>query len=193
MPTHHDAFNRVQLALLTPCVLESGTTIKLSRTYKGCWNDVDGSSAENRKFHPICGQVKQQTVLWYDSTAVRVYFGWRDRDELLQGSRGCEQAAPRSAIVSVQQDVALDDLSIITLPHISLCGGGGPRYPSLLQGNFSSIGMGLLRYVRYHPQSSSCLFTLRSGFHDRDQLPISNLFIPVDYIQAHPPPLVPPL
>ena len=27
---------------LTPCVLESGTTKKLSRTYKGCWNDVDG-------------------------------------------------------------------------------------------------------------------------------------------------------
>ena len=65
-----------------------------------------------------------------------------------QGSRGCEQAAPLST--SVQQDVASDYLSVITLPHISLRGGGGPRYPSLLQGKFSSEGMGLLRYARYH-------------------------------------------
>ena len=65
-----------------------------------------------------------------------------------KGSRGWEQAALLST--SVQQDVALDDLSVITLPHISLCGGGGPRYPSLLQGRFSSEGMGLLRYVPYH-------------------------------------------
>ena len=67
-----------------------------------------------------------------------------------EGSTGCEQAAARSTVVSVQQDVALGDLSVITLPHISLCGGGGPRYPSLLKGKFSSEGMGLLRYVRYH-------------------------------------------
>ena len=62
-----------------------------------------------------------------------------------KGSIGCEQAAPRSTIVSVQQDVALDDLSVITLPHISLFGEGGPRYPSLLQGKVSSGGMGLPR------------------------------------------------
>ena len=66
-----------------------------------------------------------------------------------KGSRGCEQAAPLST--SVQQDVALDYLSVITLPHISLCGGGGPRHPSLLQGKFCSEGMGLLGYVRHHP------------------------------------------
>ena len=66
-----------------------------------------------------------------------------------KGSRGWEQAAPLST--SVQQDVALDYLSVITLPHISLCGGGGPRHPSLLQGKFCSEGMGLLGYVRHHP------------------------------------------
>ena len=66
-----------------------------------------------------------------------------------EGSTGCEQAELRSTVVRVQRDVALDDLSIITLPLISLCGGGGPRYPSLLQGKFSSEGMGLLRHVRF--------------------------------------------
>ena len=65
-------------------------------------------------------------------------------------STGCEQAPPRSTVVSVQQHMALHDTAVITLPHISLCGRGGPRSPSLLQGKFSSKGMGLWRYVQYH-------------------------------------------
>ena len=60
-------------------------------------------------------------------------------------STGCEQEQPRSTAVSLQQHMALDDTAVITLPHISLCGGGGPRSPSLLQGKFSSKGMGLRR------------------------------------------------
>ena len=57
-------------------------------------------------------------------------------------SRGCEQAPPRSTVVSVQQHMALYDTAAITLPHIFLCGRGGPRSPSLLQGNLSLKGMG---------------------------------------------------
>ena len=65
-------------------------------------------------------------------------------------STGCEQAPPRSTVVSVQQYVALHDTAVITFPPISLCGTGGPRSPSLLQGKLSSKGMGLWRYVQYH-------------------------------------------
>ena len=119
--------------------------------------------------------------------------GQTDMRYYCEGSTGCEQAAARSTVVSVQQDVALGDLSVITLPHISLCGGGGPRYPSLLKGKFSSEGMGLLRYVRYHSPKQQQLSLHVAVGSPRDQLPISNLFIPVDYIQVHPPPLVPPL
>ena len=94
-------------------------------------------------FHSICVHVKLQTVLRYTS-------GGGTDMRYCKGSTGFEQAGPRSTVVSVQQDVALDDLSVTTLPYISLCGGGGPRYPSLLQGKFSSEGIGLLRYVWYH-------------------------------------------
>ena len=65
-------------------------------------------------------------------------------------SRGCEQTPPRSNVVSVQQHMALHDTAVITFLPISLCGRGGPRSPSLLQGKFSSKGMGLWRYVQYH-------------------------------------------
>ena len=119
-----------------------GPTKVVGMTFASAYTPQWNSFTENRMFHSICAQVKLQTVLDTDGW-------WWDRDELLQGSRGCEQATPPSTIVSVQQDVALDDLSAITLPHVSLCGGGGPRYPPLLQGKFSSEGMGLLRYVRY--------------------------------------------
>ena len=64
--------------------------------------------------------------------------------EVVQGQcAGCEQAALLSTVVSVQQDVALDDIAVITLPNISLCGGGGSRSPSSLQGKISSKGTGL--------------------------------------------------
>ena len=65
-------------------------------------------------------------------------------------STGCVQAPPRSTVVSVQQRVALHVTAVIILPHISHCGRGGPRAPSLLQGKLSSKGMGLWRYVQYH-------------------------------------------
>ena len=65
-------------------------------------------------------------------------------------STGCEQAPPRSTVVSVQQHMAFHDTAVITFPPILLCGKGGPRSPSLLQGKLSSKGMGLWRYVQYH-------------------------------------------
>ena len=45
---------------LTPWVLESGTTEKLSRTYKGCWNDV---------VEQFCWKPKVSSNLWSGETA----------------------------------------------------------------------------------------------------------------------------
>ena len=42
-------------------------------------------------------------------------------------------------------------------------------------------------------QSRSCLYTLWSVLRDVDQLTIYNLSIAIGYVQAHSPPLVPPL
>ena len=133
--------------VLTLCGLKLKTTGKLSRTYKGCWNDVCvcAQSARHNGIVLLKTECFIQSVSG-ETTNCSVYTsgGVTDMRYYCEGSTGCEQAAPRSTVVSVQQDVALDDLSVITLPHIPLCGGGGPRYPSLLEGKFSSEGTGLL-------------------------------------------------
>ena len=83
--------------------------------------------------------------------------------------------------------------------HTSLCGGGGPRSPSLLEeANSLRMAWGCGAYNSTVPlpnaaAASADSHTLWSNLRDGYQLPIHDLFIPVDYMQAHAPPLVPPL
>ena len=110
-------------------------------------------------------------------------------------SRGCEQTPPRSNVVSVQQHMALHDTAVITLPHISLCGRGGPRSPSLLQGKFSSKGMELWRYVQYHLPKQELPLHVVIGSPRRRSAADTQLVHPhrLYNVQTHSPPLVPPL
>ena len=102
--------------VLTLCGLKLKTTGKLSRTYKGCWNDVCvcAQSARHNGIVLLKTECFIQSVSG-ETTNCSVYTsgGVTDMRYYCEGSTGCEQAAPRSAVVSVQQDVALDYLSVI--------------------------------------------------------------------------------
>ena len=82
-----DTSNRSKPSPLTPCVLELKTTGKLSRTYKGCWNDVCVCAQSAR--HSSIVLLKPNLSFSLCSGETRncfvIYFGWWDRHEVLQG------------------------------------------------------------------------------------------------------------